>query len=50
MHVCVCYLSDLNSRQSLCIGLSQVQLVLRHIELLHLVGSIYRYDVLKEDN
>lgn len=45
----MCYLSNLNSRQSLCISLSQVQLVLRHVELLHLIGSVYWYDVLKED-
>lgn len=48
--VCVCYLSNLNSRQSLCIGLSQVQLVLGHVELLNLVGSVHGYDVLKEDD
>lgn len=46
----LCYLSNLNSRQSLCISLSQVQLVLRHVELLHLIGSIYWHNVLKEDN
>lgn len=46
----VLYLSNFNSRQSLCISLSQVQLVLRHVELLHLIGSVYRYNVLKEDN
>lgn len=48
--VCVCDLSNLNSGQSLCIGLSQVQFVLRHVELLHLIGSVDGYNVLKEDS
>lgn len=49
-HICMGYLSNFNRRQSLCISLSQVQLVLRHVELLHLVGSVNRYNVLKEDD
>lgn len=44
------HLSNLYSRQSLCIRLRQVQFVLLNIQLFHFIGSINRNYILQNSN